>query len=863
MNQMLNQQQEAQAQQNFGGGATQIQEPQAVQEVQQVSQTEADFPGVLNRLMPQMLDNKDLVNFAYYLYRQELVAEHTHDFDEWVGIRQKVNFCNCTQWRSASPSASMNLSKLDQLYTVDMFTGEEYDLLWEKKENLEESICGRCRYCKGDSGEGFPFCPYFLCHVIVKAAEAFGTSPETIFDDILGEAKIPFRGRAVNKLEVAIPAEEIQGIHSKSAYGAHLLLAGKMVAIQSIEENMVHYTHIPLCRGDQKKSIISNIISMWKTGSGVSCTLHTADMTSLLYAKTEGCQKCAFQQCPHKLAAYIVHLGKKYNLDPIDLAYYLATSSTYAGLNTTDNYQFDKYLEHIRNAPMQEESKAEFLKMVHFIAGRKVNRSIPFLPFNIALSSPDKEKAHEIVADFCNALWHFDYYRQGKDLTVRKDLYLSTLAFGDLCEEYRNAKAGTTFVLHDVFLLLDKESGFKQGHHRLLKIMEDRREDIMSIVIGEKEELATFFSTYPVFQSKIFTKTLEMVHMDGDAILLALEDKLTRTFTIPEEVRQRLEQYIHLTYPSSAKKGMVYVADLYEKLLFAHYNYNVNADAELRTADIPYVKPPRSEQEIFAEINRLTGLEGVKKELQDVNYLVKYNIKTGAHNKNPINLHMIFTGNPGTGKTTVARLMAEILYSIGFIRENKVVVCSSKDLVGEYMGTTTPKTASKCEQAYNGVLFIDEAYQLNPYVSGRVDEYREECIAELIQQMENNRDKLVVIFAGYTEEMADFLNRANTGLRSRIGRTIHFPDYSSEELMEIFTKIVEDAGMTLGEGAKSKALEIFNTAKRDSERFGNARFARSLFERSLLQHAAITANMDKEDPQLRILQRGEITMPSV
>ena len=187
-------------------------------------------------------------------------------------------------------------------------------------------------------------------------------------------------------------------------------------------------------------------------------------------------------------------------------------------------------------------------------------------------------------------------------------------------------------------------------------------------------------------------------------------------------------------------------------------------------------------------------------------------------------------------------------------------LCSAKDLIGEYLGQTTPKTAKMCERAYIGILFIDEAYQLSP--TGNNDSYKEECIAELIQQMENNRDKLVVIFAGYLDEMEHFLNHANTGLRSRIGKVIHFPDYSTEELVEIFDNIVQRAGLTFGEGARSKAEEIFRSVKQDVKRFGNARYARNLYERSLMQHAAITANMDKDDPALRILRRDEITVPN-
>ncbi|MBE6608394.1 MAG: AAA family ATPase [Ruminococcaceae bacterium] len=843
---------------------------EAVQEMQETVQDNIendpdyniDYTSILSTVFSIARNNKDITNFAYYLYKKQIVVENDYNNDKrWISFSQKVNFCDCTKWRSET--VVMNYSKLEQLYTTDMFT-DCYDYLWERKNNMPQGMFDRCRNCNGSSGENFEFCPYFLCYTIIKAAEVYNITPEKIFSDILGEDKIEFRGKyEVSAVSIsAIPAEELYNINAKSAYGAYLLLNSKMIALKSIEDTVVNYSYLSVCRGDKKSNCVSEMIDFWKTGSGISACINVADMTSVLYSKTDGCKKCGFEQCPHKLAAYFSYLGQKYNIDPIDLAYHIANNTTYAGLAVRDNYQFDKFLANVKKAPMKEESKAEFVKMIHFIAGRKVNWSIPFLPFNMIVSSPDKEKAHEIVADFYNALWHFDYFRRGQDNISRIDIYISSLTFDELCAEYKNANPATYFVVHDIHLLCDNDD-FKAGYHKLLKIMEDRREAVMSAVIGEKTEISTFFATYPAFASKIFTKTLEMINMDNESVLDALEDKLTKTFTIPEEVRQHLEQYISITYPSSVQQGMVYVDDLYEKLLFNHYNYDVNAGSELRRADIPFVKPPRSEQEIFEEINNLTGLADVKRELKAVNDLVKFNIKMGEGSKNAVNMHMVFTGNPGTGKTTVARLTAEILYSIGFIQENKLVVCSAKDLIGEYTGWTTPKTARKCEQAYNGVLFIDEAYQLNPYTSNQADTFKEECIAELIQQMENNRDKLVVIFAGYTDEMEEFLNRANTGLRSRIGKTIDFPDYSSSELLEIFTNIVERAGLKLSDGAALKALEIFENARKDSQRFGNARYARNLYERSLLQHAAITANLDKNDPELKILKRDEITIPNV
>ena len=159
---------------------------------------------------------------------------------------------------------------------------------------------------------------------------------------------------------------------------------------------------------------------------------------------------------------------------------------------------------------------------------------------------------------------------------------------------------------------------------------------------------------------------------------------------------------------------------------------------------------------------------------------------------------MVFLGNPGTGKTTIARMISEILYNLKYVKENKLVEVSVKDLVAEYVGQTAPKTMSVIEKAMNGVLFVDEAYTLA--TTNSQNSYNGEAIATLIQAMENYRDKLVVIFAGYTKEMRAFLD-SNSGITSRIGYTLHFDDYTTEELIEIFLGMTKKAGFEVEEDA--------------------------------------------------------------
>ena len=227
--------------------------------------------------------------------------------------------------------------------------------------------------------------------------------------------------------------------------------------------------------------------------------------------------------------------------------------------------------------------------------------------------------------------------------------------------------------------------------------------------------------------------------------------------------------------------------------------------------------------------------------LKDLVSLMKFKSKTGDSLKiKDTNMHMVFLGNPGTGKTTVARMIAGILYNLKYIDQNKLIEVSAKDLIGQYVGQTAPKTIEVIERALGGVLFIDEAYSLASKPGSTGNSFNEECIATLIQAMENYRDNLVVIFAGYSKEMDAFL-KSNSGIVSRIGYTMEFKDYNLDELILILKSMFKKAGFFIDEGAIEKAKEIIEEY-RHTEGFGNARFVRNLYEKAVIKHATNTAN---------------------
>ncbi len=253
----------------------------------------------------------------------------------------------------------------------------------------------------------------------------------------------------------------------------------------------------------------------------------------------------------------------------------------------------------------------------------------------------------------------------------------------------------------------------------------------------------------------------------------------------------------------------------------------VDLEAELSSANV---------DGLLARLDsELVGLVPVKTRIREISALLlidrlraRYRLSSARPS-----LHMCFTGSPGTGKTTVALRMAELLYRLGYLRRNGLISVTRDDLVGQYIGHTAPKTREILKRAMGGVLFIDEAYYL--YRQENERDYGQETIEILLQVMENDRDDLVVILAGYRDRMDAFF-QSNPGMSSRIAHHIDFPDYNADELMSIAQLMLSEQGYRLSEEARA-AMSAYIVARMGQPRFANARSIRNALERARLRQA--------------------------
>ncbi len=457
-----------------------------------------------------------------------------------------------------------------------------------------------------------------------------------------------------------------------------------------------------------------------------------------------------------------------------------------------------------------------------------------------------------------------------KDMGFLRNGQMIEASRSDLVAEYIGQTAPKTTAVFDSalggVLFIDEayslsgggDNDFgKEAIDTLVKLMEDHRGEIVVILAGYNKEMTDFLRANSGLESR-FPIRLDFEDYSVEELMLIFDKMVEkRGFKVSPEAREAAKDKIlytmktATTHPGNARM----VRNLIDEIIRTQ-STRIASKEDVEIGDVNMILPEdvgktkEMEETNFdyeKEFENIIGLETVKNYIRMLAariQIMNERKKLGMVVNTEQSLHMIFKGNPGTGKTMMARIVANLLNKLGVISSNKLVETDRAGLVAGYIGQTAMKTTEKVKEAFGGVLFIDEAYSLT---QGGENDFGKEAIDTLIKLMDDNRDKLVVILAGYSKEMTDFMD-ANSGLVSRFPNIVEFEDYTVEQLLIIAEKMYAKNGYHLTEEAVQKLREMLTEAKRDV-RFGNGRYVRNVFERSLNTQALRLAKsgvLDKE-----------------
>ena len=489
----------------------------------------------------------------------------------------------------------------------------------------------------------------------------------------------------------------------------------------------------------------------------------------------------------------------------------------------------------------------KFINTVKFNQSRKEQglTVTPITLHSLFMGNPGTGKT-TVARIFGRVLYESGVIKENKFVEVtRKDLVAKHI--GHTAQKTQavldEAKGGILFIDEAYALNSDSDSDFgKEAVDTLITFMEDNRENTMIIFAGYTDEMNQFLKMNSGLDSRIPNRFYFDDYLPEEIALIGYKNLLEDDYFVDEKL---YKDTIKRLYSQSIDKSNVrWLRNVNEKLIQAMASRVIETGSDDNQTIIEEdfaaitgnqsVNKDEKIDEMLKELNELIGLNNVKEYVEGLMKQVKVDkmlIDSGAEMEKPT-YHMVFAGNPGTGKTTVANIIAELFFYLDVLPTPNVKVVDRADLVGAYIGHTEKQTKEIIEQSMVGVLFIDEAYQLS---SGSDNDFGKQAIETLITYLENYRDKFIVILAGYTNEMEKFLDM-NPGLRSRIPLTITFPDYSSDEIATIVEKTVTKNWEVDVDLLKSTVIEIYESLPENEK--ANARWARNFTDR-LIQHHKI------------------------
>ena len=712
---------------------------------------------------------------------------------------------------------------LERMYLFYIgFSLKEYkSILRLNLNNLEREFKYKCSYCNIENET----CPFKLVGYIKKCIDDNHFDAKKVFNLLVSNNK-----KYKDEVEtIKYISEKIDSITNNinDIFAAEMLLNSDSVYIEKEENEKIYYRCIDF-NYINNNSFYNNLNDYYKKKNGKKDEMYLSEF------KIEELNSYIFDKSPIQIAVLIKHLCDSYTIDYEKVISYISTKRNFKDINFNDIY-YKQYVHSIDELECLESEKAEITTILTYIRNYYFNENLPYIHFNIGLFTKNNVISDKIVTVINRFARTFNYIgNKGTILVDTEMLVKRTKDSTDMIMQMDKIYNENDVVIFNNLSKIKNLNEFRvDAFYTSFEKFNERNRRSITFFIESEDVFKELTQKHPEIYNALVNKKIKIEEFPIEKIKAKLLERLESILKIDKEFENSIEEYIKNTYKSSLMDEYTYIDYLYKLIVFNKYKI-LNSSDEFGKDDIPEGENLREVEEILNDINSLVGLADVKENIREFIKYIDYTKKIDTEGF--ANLNMIFKGNSGTGKTTVARLVAELFYKLGFIRENKIIEVTSKDLIGSHLGETAPKTQSVIDTALDGVLLIDEAYTIMASKGGTSSNYASECMATISKAMEIYKDRLVIIFAGYTKEMNDFINN-NQGLMSRIGYEIEFPDFTKEELIQIFKDEVNGNEFQIEDGVLDK-IERIIVKNKIGRNFGNARFVKNLFDKLVLVHSA-------------------------
>ena len=705
----------------------------------------------------------------------------------------------------------------------------EYKNTWKLNlNNLEVDLKAKCSYCNIDSNS----CPFKLVSYIKKCIADNNFDAKRVFNMLVDKHNIEYsKDQYFSEYVEQAITELVKNNMDLVAKG--MLIESDSVTIEKEENGKLYYRYIDF--NVRNNSFFNNLNDYYKDNQGLWGEFNLSEIRF----KESG--SYLFEKSPIELAVYIKYLCQKNNLNPMDILDKILNKRNFKESEFRVAY-YNQYVHAVRELECTNKEKDEIISILTYIRNYYFNEDLPYIHFNIALYTKNTIISDKVVNIINRYVRTFNYITNKGTIWVDAEMIVKrTKDSTDMIMQIDKIYNENDVVVFENFDKVKTLNEYRvDALFTAIEKFHNKNKKSITIIVGNENIIKEVMQKHQDIYNNIINKNIYLGGFEASAIKNRIEKRLEGIMKFDEEFSAKLEKYIENTYHSDSVDEYTYIDNLYNLIVFNKFK-DLSVVPFFGKEDAPREANTREVDEILNDLNGLVGLAEVKENVREILKYLDYSKKIDTEGF--VNLNMIFKGNSGTGKTTVARLLAELYYKLGFIKENKIIEVTSKDLIGSHLGETAPKTQAVIDSALGGVLFIDEAYSIMASKGGSASNYPAECIATICKAMETYKDNLVIILAGYTKEMNDFIN-ANQGLMSRIGYELEFPDFSKAELMQIFEDEVKGNEFTLEDGVWQKVEKIVAKNKL-GRNFGNARFVTNLFDRLVLTHAANYQDEDK------------------